>query len=527
MSRLLLSSFALALVGCGSGSAASKPPMHAPPPDVPRNVVLIIGDGMGTQQLGLLGLYARKAPSGAYGDGPTAFDRLAEAGETGLSWHDPAGELVTDSACSATQLALGRGSVPEALGVDATGEPRSTILETAREVGWATGLVSDTRLTHATPAAFASHLPHRDDETTAAVQMLETGPDVMFSGGWRYFEPSDAKYSARDDDRNLLEEAQTAGYDVIRDRAGLQAAGDKVLGVFAPDALMDAIQDRATRDDPDRTQPTLAQMATGALDRLESRAKADDEGFFLMIESGQVDWAGHANDAGWLLHEMLRADETIHAVLDWVRAEPGRADTLVVVTADHETGGFGFAYSRADMPEPRELPGSVFEGVPFQPGQNYGAPAILDRIAEQSATTHAVLGELRSEAPEDPAERAEWMKTLPDALVERWNAVSAFHIDRAEAAAILASQPDPYPPEGREDRQVPRFDDFPAFYPPLEYGRSGLINRQIADQQNVVWATGGHTHTPVPVFAVGPGADHFGGLMHHTDIGSRLIGFVR
>jgi alkaline phosphatase len=518
-------------IACGvsvacNGTATKAPVSSASAPERPRNIVLVIGDGMGPQQIGLLGLYARKAPSGAYGDGPTAFQRLARNGESGLSWHDPADTLVTDSACSATQLALGRPSIPEAVGVDAAGEPQPTLLEASRDAGWATGLVSDTRVTHATPAAFASHVPHRDDENTIAVQMLETGPDVMLSGGWRHFLPQGAEGSRRTDDRDLLKDAESAGYDVVRDRAALAAAGDRVLGVFAPSGMLDAITERATRDDPDRTEPSLAEMATAALDRLERRAEQDDSGFFLMLEAGQVDWSCHANDAGWLLHEMLRADETIHAVLDWVEGDADRADTLVVVTADHETGGFGLAYSRADLPEPVDLPGAAFDGVPFEPGQNYGGPALLDALATQSATTHSVLGGLRAEAPEDPAARDAWRAGLPDALVERWNAVSAFPIDRADAVAILADQPDPYPRDAT-DRDVPRFDDFAAFYPPLEYGRSSLINRRIADQQNVVWATGGHTHTPVPVFAVGPGAVGFDGLQHHVDIGARLMGFVR
>ena len=137
-----------ALAACTPRPLAPPTPMAEAPAPRPKNVILVIGDGMGPQQVGLLELYARRAPSSPYA-GPTAFARMAEEGETGFSLHYPADSLVVDSACSATQLAIGLPALSETIGIDAKGEPQQTVLELAKSQGKATGLVSDTRLTHA------------------------------------------------------------------------------------------------------------------------------------------------------------------------------------------------------------------------------------------------------------------------------------------------------------------------------------------------------------------------------------------
>lgn len=495
-------------ISCGPrrGPAPAATPAA---PERPRNVVLIIGDGMGPQQIGLLELYARRAPGSPY-SGPTAFKHMADTGSTGFSLHYPMDRAVVDSACSATQLALGVPAPSEAIGVDERGDPQPSVLVRAMEAGKATGLVSDTRMTHATPAAFAAHVPHRSLENQIAEQMIATGADVMLSGGRRHWIPSDEEGSRRDDARDLRREAEQAGYTVVEDRATLGAAPEgKLLGLFARSGMMDAIEERATRDDPERTEPTLDELALVALERLSD----DEDGFFLMVESGQVDWACHANDAGWLLAEMQRAERVIRTVVAWAEA---RDDTLVVVTADHETGGFGISHNRVDKPDPVRLPGAAFTDRAYAPRWNFGPLERLDGLAAQSATWESVLDDL-DELPK--AERT------AEALQERVNAVSAFKLDRAGAERVLARGPDRYAEPG-DDKDRPVLHDFGAFYYPGNGVRTALIGRELSAAQNVVWATGTHTHTPVPVFAIGPGHRAFAGMHHHTELGQRLIGLV-
>ncbi|MFK7931318.1 MAG: alkaline phosphatase, partial [Myxococcota bacterium] len=245
LSSLVLCSL---IAGCTPKQVDAVPTLSAGQPGVaaapkrPKNVILIIGDGMGPQQIGLLELYARRAPSAPYKGRATSFQRLADKGVVGLSMHYPDRYLITDSACSATQLALGVPAPVEALGVDGNGVPQTTVLERAQAAGLSTGLVSDTRLTHATPAAFAAHVPQRSMENEVASQVLETGPDVMLSGGWRHFVAATEEGSKRTDERDLLQEARQQGYTVARTAAEMDAAGDgKLLGLFAPSGMMGAI----------------------------------------------------------------------------------------------------------------------------------------------------------------------------------------------------------------------------------------------------------------------------------------------
>ena len=140
-----------------------------------KNLILMIGDGMGPQQIGLLELYAREAPNSIYKGKQTGISKFAQSGLMGMSMVNPYDAIVVDSACSATQLAIGKLAPSEVVGLDASGNPQETLLEKAKRLGKATGLVSDTRLTHATPAAFASHQPHRSLENDIAEEMLNVG----------------------------------------------------------------------------------------------------------------------------------------------------------------------------------------------------------------------------------------------------------------------------------------------------------------------------------------------------------------
>ena len=241
----------LIITGCSGRYERAAVKDHA---SQTRNVILIVGDGMGPEQVGLLLSYARQAPDTVIKERRTAFDRIMnEGGVLGISLTYPSGVLVTDSAASGTQLATGQFAGSEMIGADKDGNPVETILEKAIKMGKSTGLVSDTRLTHATPAAFAAHQPHRSMENEIAVDMLNAGPDVMLSGGLRHWIPKEANdqnsgvykelalltrgsvtiKSKRTDSRNLLKAAREKGYALAFNRAQMEAAQGRLLGLFA------------------------------------------------------------------------------------------------------------------------------------------------------------------------------------------------------------------------------------------------------------------------------------------------------
>ena len=498
-----------------------------------KNVILIIGDGMGPQQLGLLEVYASRAPSSIYRGRPTAMRVFAREGVMGLSGTYPAGVLVADSASAGSQLATGVFSGSEMIGLDANGNSVETILEKAKKAGKATGLVSDVRMSHATPAAFAAHVAHRSMENEIARQMLEdAGVDVMLSGGIRHWipqgvnsddavkaavaaqigEPSIRVKSKRKDDVNLLSKAEDLGYSLAFNRKGLAAAeGPKILGLFSYSEMMDGVEYSWSKDDPERAQPSLAAMTEKALNVLDD----DPDGFFLMVEGGLIDWAAHINDAGAVLHECLRLDEAVQVVYDWAK---DRDDTLIVITADHETGGFSFSYTRHNLPEGRPLDGDAFKDRLYKPNYNFGDLSVLDDIYRQKKDFYGIWEEAKA-GLDFPT---------PESLRDAVNANSEFKINLEEAAEILEREPHEYQVEGHGylgTADFPKVHDFKEFYVYGDDVHLDLIGRKLGKQQYVVWNSGTHTDTPVQVVAWGPDevVKPFSSYLHHTDVAKLMI----
>lgn len=494
-------------------------------PSQVKNVIMMIGDGMGPQQMGLLEDYARNASTSIYKGQSTGLTKIINNGTLGLSSHNPAQGIVVDSACSASQLATGEPSLSEAVGLDVNGNPVETVLELAKAQGKATGLISDTRLTHATPASFAAHRYHRSLENQIAEDMLANQVDVMLSGGLRYWIPKEANekgevYNAlvektggtvkikskRKDNKNLLDEAEKMGYNLAFNRNDLsKVENGKLLGLFAYSGMQDGIEYSQTKNDPSRTMPGLKEMTEKALDILSQ----DEDGFFLMIEGGRIDWAGHDNDAATMLHEMLKFDEAVNYVYEWASK---RNDTLVLITADHETGGFGFSYSRANLPEAAKVSGSAFEGTSYKPNFNFGSFDILDKMYMQKKSFANIMSDYDSS------------DKTPETLVKLVNENSEFDINIAQAEDILARENNSYKVKGHkylDAETFPKVKEFKAFYVYGDEIRNDLIGRALSEQQNVVWGTGTHTSTPVALIAYGPEAvtKKFSAMTHHTEVG--------
>lgn len=500
----------------------------------------MIGDGMGAQQIGLLEMYATLAPESIYKarGRTTGMRKFMQAGQLGLSMTEPADALVVDSACSATQLATGLPSRNGLIGIDSNGNREATVLELAKATGKSTGLVSDTRISHATPAAFASHQTSRKLENAIAEEMLSDGNvDVMLSGGLRHWLPASTEgaksepeldiddqlklaesgislTSRRQDHKNLLADAAQAGYQLAFTAAQLRAAaGPKVLGLFASSAMLDGISSHQISTD-DRIQPTLADMSKAALKVLDK----NPEGFFLMIEGGQIDWAGHNNDAGSLLHEMVKFDEAIEQVYQWAK---DRKDTLVIITGDHETGGFAFSYSRKNIPPGELLQGDAFKGSLYRPPFNYGSADLLDKLYAQSASFPLIWNEARGS--QHIATAGKVMQSL--------NKHSAFTISLQQALDIVQREANEYYVKGGgylDAKTTPKIHDFKEFYVYGDEIHYDLMGRALAADQNVVWATGTHTATPVPyvVWGAEQTRNLFTPLTHHRDIGEALKSII-
>lgn len=273
---------------------------------VPRGIVLVIGDGMGSAHFTLARILR--------GDDC----RIGELSGIGLVTTAASDTLVTDSAAAATTYATGVMTRKGYVGVDASGAPLRTVVEAAEERGLATGLVTTAKLGDATPAAFAAHVENRRETGVIASQMVSRGIDVIASTGLEWFGANGAP--------TVEQLASEGGYRPVRTAAALRdAGGGPVLAVLPSGEL-----------DGDSPEVPLHALASWSLERLSR----DPDGFFLMLEHEGTDTASHRNNSAALETSVLALDETVGVVVDFARR---RGDILVVVTGDHETGGLQIA----------------------------------------------------------------------------------------------------------------------------------------------------------------------------------------
>lgn len=277
-----------------------------------KNVIFLIGDGMGLSQVVL----ARTRVAGV--DGKLHMERMPVVG---IVRTHAANAFVTDSAASGTALATGFKTNNGMISVLPDGRRVKTILESMQDKGARTGLVATSTITHATPAVFASHVRSRGNEVEIAAQLLENKIDVLIGGGRFFFLPQSEKGGKREDGRNLIDEAKSSGFVYAQNKEELRAAkGKKLLCLLKMGSLS-----------TNRDEPMLDELTSEAIGRLKG-----DRGFFLMVEGSKIDWACHGNDARYCLKEMLLFDEAVKVAMEFALEDK---ETLVIVTADHETGG--------------------------------------------------------------------------------------------------------------------------------------------------------------------------------------------
>lgn len=270
----------------------------------PKNIILLIGDGMGVSEV-FAGLTANRGH---------LF--LENCKHIGFSKTQSSDAYITDSAAGGTALSTGVKTYNGAIGVDANKNPVKTILEESSEMGLATGLVSTSAITHATPASFIAHQAGRGSYEDIAADFLKTNIDVFIGGGLEHF-------TKRTDGRNLVEELKQKNYQVETDLKKIKKIKSGKLAGLTADVHNGRISERGDM------LPVATETALEILDN-------NKKGFFLMIEGSQIDWGGHAGSTIYVVEEMLDFDKVIGQALEFAAKDK---KTLVIVTADHETGG--------------------------------------------------------------------------------------------------------------------------------------------------------------------------------------------
>ncbi|WP_254304220.1 alkaline phosphatase [Shewanella sp. VB17] len=276
---------------------------------VPKNIVIMVGDGMGPSYTSAYRYYKDNPDTEEVEQ--TVFDRLLVG--TASTYPARISGYVTDSAAAATALATGIKSYNGAISVDIDKQIITTIMEKAKSLGLSTGVAVTSQINHATPAAFLTHNESRNNYDEIAKSLLDTDTDVMLGGGQKYFPPQ------------LLKEFEKKGYQYLADFSKLDSiTKPKVIGLFAEVQLPWAINDKG--------EHKLSKMTQKALELLSK----NQDGFVLLVEGSLIDWAGHNNDIVTAMAEMDEFANTLEVVEQYTRQHN---DTLMLVTADHNTGG--------------------------------------------------------------------------------------------------------------------------------------------------------------------------------------------
>ncbi len=428
----------LVMIACAAAFAAAFAS------DRPKKVILFIGDGMSTPQRMIAEEFSRKA-----GRGPLAMNSLPHQAVTRTC---SANSLVTDSAAAATAIACGVKTCNHSVGVDPQGQPVYSCAKKAHDDGMKVGLVTTVTITHATPAGFYAHRPNRGETLAIARDLADSGFD-LFAGGGLDTKEEGWKY------------AEEKGYRLVTtvdEFKALKPGCGKVLTRFRNGALPNSL-DMAG----EKNVPTLAGMTAKALELLDC-----EEGFFLMVEGGRIDWAGHANDAAANMSDVLALDEAVKVALDFRKRNA--EDTLVVVTGDHETGGMSMGFS------------------------DTGYALYMERLANQTMSVEKFTAEF---AARKKAGGFTFDKAKP--LVEK--------------AFGFKFSGDP-----KSDPMVLAKSELESLKKAFDGDFAGACRLIISHKSGIGWSSGHHTAMPVMTTAEGCGAEMFTGFIENTEIAEKL-----
>lgn len=379
--KSMASAIALTSAAGAAFGVIATPAAAADSPLSPKNIIVLISDGAGYNQFDIASLYESGqsyrqvrvdpatgavermpgTPTHVYENYPVqvAQSHYSASGRAGYVTEDAWGDFswvasgATDSAAAGTALGTGIKTNNGVLGFDPASARLLTVGEQAQAMDKKVGLVTSVPFNHATPAGFIAHNASRNDYHGLATEMIDSGVDVLMGGGHPYFTDDATTRPAQfgagswisqaDFDRVSSGQTPFAFIDAKTDFEALATAEEtpeKVFGLAQVSQTLQYNRSGLANDDvlpgTDRFNnvPELSTMTRGALNVLEE----DKDGFFLMVESGAVDWAGHANQTTRVIEEQLAFNDSVEAVNSWVEENSSWDETLVIVTADHETG---------------------------------------------------------------------------------------------------------------------------------------------------------------------------------------------
>lgn len=386
--------------------------------------------------------------------------------------------LVTDSAAAGTAMSTGYKANNGAISMTPDGQSPATIMEVARKQGKRIGLASTAPIYDASPAAFSVHSKLRKNSQEIVDQYAILLPDVLLGGGADYFKPKNLAGGKRTDGQNMMEYFSSKNYQVVTDTKGLMdAKSGPILGLFANEDMAYVI------DEESKSQPSLAQMTSAALKALSTVDNKNQKGFVLFVENENTDSAGHKNDAAALMRELWVFDDALRVALDFQKKNPS---TLIIVTGDHETGGFSPTYAKKVLnPEPGEKNQVIITQEQF------------NKIASFKMSLEK-MGNLIIEKQKSGAYKDEIRMFVRSLISENLPGIN----------------------------ENPQLEEMIVDKVPLglnySYLPANILGRLISEQTGFYWGGSGHTSEPSVIGALGPGAQIFKGYQDNTDFAIKL-----
>jgi alkaline phosphatase len=476
--------------------------------NTPKYVFFFVGDGMSSSQIQAAEAYLTTKNGGSATE---ASDLLKNENRLNMSKFPILGmqttydahALMTDSASAGTAFACGIKTKSGVVGMDDTGAVSyKSIAQLAEEQGKRIGIISSVSLDHATPASFYASVPNRGFYNNIATQMVEADYDFYGGGGLASPTASSRSGDTNNDIWNMLE---LNGYTVLKDRESILAlkTNPKSKVVCINPYLQDGNAMPYAIDRPE-TNLSLAEMTEVAIDSLLTRKKegkknrryGGDEGFFLMVEGGKIDWACHANDAMAAIGDTLDFDDAVGVALDFYRKHPH--ETLIVVTGDHETGGMTIGHATT------------------------GYTGYYDRLLNQksSFTAFSLNGwksfKASNENPVCTGDNTLESSTDMLALMQ-----TVFGLDYSELNAYQKEKlEDAFDKSlcGSNDNSTEENALLYGGYEPIIVTITHILN----ERASIGWTSYSHTGVPVPVFAIGRSAQRFAGFYDNTDIAKQM-----
>ena len=439
-----------------------------------RYVFYFIGDGMGPNEVLAAEMYLAEL-NGEIGRKQLCMSQLPYSGQASTY---SASNSITDSSAAGTCLATGVKTTNGVLGQTPKGEHLTTIAEMLKQRGWAIGITTSVSIDHATPASFYAHVSRRGDYYTIGRQMIES--DFDFFGGATFYKPLDENDPTQPSLYDLLEENHyivARGYnDYVERSIGakkmvLIQEGEGLSRDYKGSGMIPYAIDKKESD------LTLPQITSAAINFLSR-----NERFFLMVEGGAIDWACHGNDGATVIHDVIEFDESIRLALEFYKEHP--EETLIVITADHETGGLALGNSDYTLN--------------------------LQVLQHQHASV-ARLNDILKAKHQQLGKQLSW-EQVQDILKEYVGLYSAVEVTAEEDMQLKKAF----------KKSMKNSDKVKTLYKELSRLADTAV-RILNRKSKLGWTTGSHSAAAVPVFAIGAGAEQFTGWMDNTQIMPRML----